>query len=70
MTSGSVAASAVRVDRRFRLGERAVFVVHAISILEQCHGEVGILGDGIDLVAAGISHRRRYAMRRSRRALR
>jgi hypothetical protein len=49
-------------------GERPVFVFHAIAIAQQRHGQIGVFGDGVDMVAARFANRRRYARRRSRPA--
>ncbi len=43
---------AVRVDGRFGEGQRAIFVDHLVALLQQVHGEVGILGNGVDGIAS------------------
>ncbi len=54
----ALAHQAAGIDRSFGVGERAVFVLHAVSAAQQRHGKIGILGNGIGLVAAGFAHRR------------
>ena len=52
----TLAHQAICVGRRLGIGERHVFVLDAISAAQQRHGEVGILGDGIDVIAASLAH--------------
>ncbi len=41
----------------FGEGQRQVFVFHAIAVAQQRHGEIGVFGDGIDVIAAGLADR-------------
>ena len=36
-------------------GERHVFVFDAVAVAQEGHGEIGVLGDGIDVIAAGLA---------------
>ena len=48
----ALAHQAVGVDGGFGEGERLVFVDDGVALLEQVHGEVGVFGDGVGVVAA------------------
>src|ERR1035437_10927028 len=39
-------------------GERPVFVLHAIAVAQQSHGEIGVFGYGIHVVTAGFANGR------------
>ena len=54
----ALAHQAPGVDGRFSVSQRAVFVVDLEPLLEQVHGQVGILGHGVQRIAAGGLHRR------------
>ena len=43
---------AVGVDGGFGEGEGAVFVDDGVALFKQVHGEVGVFGDGVGVVAA------------------
>ena len=51
----ALAHEAVGVGGRFGEGEGHVFVFDAVAEAQQGHGEVGVFGDGIDVVAAGFA---------------
>jgi hypothetical protein len=48
----ALAGEAVGVDGGLGEGERLVFVDDGVALLEQVHGEVGVFGDGVGVVAA------------------
>ena len=48
---------AIRIRRRLGISECHVFVLDAISSAQQGHRQVGIFGDGIDVVATRLLHR-------------
>ena len=52
----TLAHQGVRVGGRLGVGERHVFVFDAISQAQQGHGEVGVFGDGVNVVSAGLAH--------------
>src|SRR5882757_3617239 len=43
---------AIGIDRRLGECERAVFVDYAVALFEEIHGEVGIFGDGVGVIAS------------------
>ena len=47
---------AVRGAGRLGIGQGAVLVIYPIARLQKRHGEIGVLGDGIRLVATGGAH--------------
>ncbi len=49
----ALAHEAVCVDGGFGEGEGLVFVDDGVALLEEVHGEVGVFGDGVGVVAAG-----------------
>ena len=54
----TLAHQAIRVDRRFGVGERHVFVFDAVTEAEQRHGQVGVFGDGVGVEASSRAHGR------------
>ncbi len=48
----ALAGEAVGVDGSFGEGEGLVFVDDGVALLEEVHGEVGVFGDGVGVVAA------------------
>ena len=54
----TLAHQAIRIGRRLGVGQRHVFVFDAITAAQQRHRQIGIFRDRIDVVAAGLAHRR------------
>ncbi len=52
----TLAHQAIRVGGSLGVGECHVFVLDAISAAQQRHGQVGIFGDGISVVASSLAH--------------
>src|SRR5260370_35666564 len=53
----ALADEAIGVDRGLGKCERAVFVDHAVALLEEVHGEIGVFGYGVGVVASAGLHR-------------
>ena len=49
---------AIRGGRSFGVGQRAVFVVHPITGLQQRHREIGVFGHGVMVIASDVAHGR------------
>ena len=49
---------AIRICRRFGISQRHVFVFDAITPTQQRHCQISVLGDRVDVIAAGLAHRR------------
>ena len=52
----TLAHQAIGVGGSLGVGQSHVFVFHAVTEAEQSHGKVGIFGDGVDVIAAGLAH--------------
>ncbi len=48
----ALAHEAVHVDGGLGEGERLVLVDDGVALLEEVHGEVGVFGDGVGVVAS------------------
>ena len=47
---------AARSGRSLGERQRAIFVDHLVALLQQVHGQVGILGDRIHRIASALPH--------------
>src|SRR6266446_9583710 len=47
----------VGVGRSLGESERHVLILHAIAVAQQCHGEIGVFGDGVDMKATRFANR-------------
>src|SRR5204862_7799608 len=52
----ALAHQSASADRSFSVGKRAVFVDDAEAHAQDVHGEVGVFGDGVRVISAGLPH--------------
>ena len=52
----TLAHQSIRVGGRFGVSERHVFIFHAIAAAQQRHSQIGVFGDGVDVVATRFAY--------------